>query len=228
MESSKNHTASSNLWNISEFNYLPPEVWTQILLSLPAKTLLKFRCVCKSWCSIIDDPDFIHMHFQLCKFNSGNNQLLVALERLWGLRDKGWLLTVREAETLENTGLILRKSDSYSFHIAIEVQHTGLQIMITLDETIDRHEPSHLGSFDFDKENIDFLELPFTLDETRFDRFLYLLGGSLAVFSISKVTSNIWVLEQETEKGPWTLWFSGKSTPDAYQLFLSLSKGVLL
>ncbi|XP_074264869.1 F-box/WD-40 repeat-containing protein 1-like [Silene latifolia] len=322
MKSSENSATSSNIHqhfttNISEFNYLPPEIWTQILLSLPAKTLLKFRCVCKSWCSIIDDPDFIQLQFRLCKINSGNNQLLVALEGLWINRDKGCLLTVCHPETLQSTGLIFMKSDSYRYRMAsscngllLVVQHgshiewrlwnpcirksfllptcpldtcwyllgfapdskdykvaafafenssgipprkilfavyslrdqlwtvknlniTSMRELYSLSKAVffrgaaywlaendyQRNEPTHLGSFDFDKENIDFLELPFTMDETRFYRFLFLLGGSLAVFSISQVTSSIWVLEQDNEKGPWTLWFSGKSTPDAYLLF---------
>ncbi|XP_074264878.1 F-box/kelch-repeat protein At3g23880-like [Silene latifolia] len=306
--------------NISEFNYLPPEVWTQILLSLPAKTLLKFRCVCKSWCSIIDDPNFIYLHFQLCKINSGNNQLLVALEGLGRNRDKGCLLTVCQPETLQSTGLTFMKFDSYRYRMVsscngllLVVQHgpdgshiewrlwnpcirksfllptcpldtcwyllgfapeskdykvaafafeisddiwprkihfavyslrdqlwtvrnlniTSMRELYSLSKAVffrgaaywlaendyQRNEPTHLGSYDFDKESIDFLELPFSLDETGFYRFLFLLGGSLAVFSISQVTSSIWVLEQDNEKGPWTLWFSGKSTSDAYQLF---------
>ncbi|XP_074265317.1 F-box/kelch-repeat protein At3g23880-like [Silene latifolia] len=337
MKSSENPTTLSNLphisetsskihqqftTNISESKYLPPEVWTQILSSLPAKTLLKFRCVCKSWCSIIDDPDFIHMHFQLCKINSGNNQLLVSLEGLGRNRDKGCLLTVCQPETLQSASLIFSKSDSYHYRILsscngllLVVQHgpdgshielklwnpcirksfllptcplhicwyllgfapdskdykvaafafenssdirprkilfavyslrdqlwtvknlniTSMRELYSLSKAVffrgaaywleendyqRDDESTHLGSFDFDKENINFLELPFSLDETRFYRFLFLLGGSLAVFSISQVTSSIWVLEQDNEKGSWTLWFSGKSTPDAYHLFI--------
>ncbi|XP_074264891.1 F-box/kelch-repeat protein At3g23880-like [Silene latifolia] len=358
MKSSKNSTTSSNLQqisetssnihqhlttNISKSKYLPPEVWTQILSSLSAKTLLQFRCVCKSWCSIIDDPDFIHLHFQHCKINSGNNKLLLALESFgegnkdkrrlftiheaetWEGNQEGWVLTVREAETLENTSVIFRKPDSYSYHIKSscnglllvgqygprfhkelklwnpcirkslllptcplslplttnyyllgfapgskdykvvalafeDIEDTQLTKMHSAVYTLrdqlwtirnpnttsmlefhslstamffqgsaywlvsnDNHsnELSQLGSYDFDKEIINLLELPFSLDETGFVRFLFLLGGSLAVFSISQVTSSIWVLEHDNEKGPWTLWFSGKSTRDAHQLFLS-------
>ncbi|XP_074265310.1 F-box/kelch-repeat protein At3g23880-like [Silene latifolia] len=333
------------LFNIPESKYLPPEVWTQILSSLPAKTLLQFRCVCKSWYSIIDNPDFIHLHFQHCKINSGNNKLLLALESFgegnkdkrrlftiheaetWEGNQEGWVLTVREAETLENTSVIFRKPDSYSYHIKsscnglllvgrygprfhdelklwnpcirkslllptcplslpratryyllgfaphskdykvvafacessqdTDIQprkmHSAVYTLrdqlwtvknpITTCIVLDLYslstavffrgatywllrnhnqstELSHLGSFDFDKEIINLLELPFSLDETGFVRFLFLLGGSLAVFSISQVTSSIWVLEQDNEKRPWTRWFSGKSTWDAHQLFL--------
>ncbi|XP_074265155.1 uncharacterized protein LOC141587579 [Silene latifolia] len=82
-----------------------------------------------------------------------------------------------------------------------------------------RYELTHLGSFNFDTENVNFLELPFSLDEEGSLRFVFLLGGLLAVFSISEVASSIWVLEQDNKKGSWTLWFSGQSSRNGYQLF---------
>ncbi|KAM7270583.1 hypothetical protein ACFE04_029797 [Oxalis oulophora] len=33
-----------------------------ILSKLPAKTLMRFKCVSKDWCSLIDDPQFIKIH----------------------------------------------------------------------------------------------------------------------------------------------------------------------
>lgn len=47
-------------------DYLPQEVMVQILLKLPAKTLLRCLAVCKLWKSIIHNPSFInaHLHHQ--------------------------------------------------------------------------------------------------------------------------------------------------------------------
>ncbi|XP_050222082.1 F-box/kelch-repeat protein At3g06240-like [Mercurialis annua] len=39
--------------------YLPEEVVVQILSRLPAKSVLKFSCVCKLWNRIVKSPDFI-------------------------------------------------------------------------------------------------------------------------------------------------------------------------
>ncbi|XP_058737433.1 F-box/kelch-repeat protein At3g23880-like [Vicia villosa] len=36
----------------------------EILLRLPVKTVLRCRCVCKSWLSLISDPNFATSHFQ--------------------------------------------------------------------------------------------------------------------------------------------------------------------
>jgi hypothetical protein len=44
--------------------HLPHEVITEILLRLPVKTILRCKCVCKSWLSLISDPHFATAHFQ--------------------------------------------------------------------------------------------------------------------------------------------------------------------
>ncbi|CAH9107565.1 unnamed protein product [Cuscuta epithymum] len=43
---------------------IPSEIHRQILLSLPADSLFRFRSVCKEWCSLIDDPSFVKAHIQ--------------------------------------------------------------------------------------------------------------------------------------------------------------------
>jgi len=42
--------------------YLPSELTIQILLRLPVKSLLCFKCICKSWFSLISDPHFANSH----------------------------------------------------------------------------------------------------------------------------------------------------------------------
>jgi F-box interacting protein len=46
--------------------YLPHELIIQILLRLPVKSLIRFKCLCKSWFSLIThDPQFANSPFQL-------------------------------------------------------------------------------------------------------------------------------------------------------------------
>ncbi|XP_074265167.1 putative F-box protein At1g32420 [Silene latifolia] len=316
MKSSKNPTTSLNLVYISECKYLPPDIWTRILSTLPAKTLLKFRCVCKSWCSIIDNPDFGHVHAQFNSENNTSNRLLVALEGMGYTGGQGCVLTVRYAQNLRKidhifrihsyryrligscNGLLLversapqgclkelrlwnplynswylfgfvRDSKDYkvvafgfdnSQGIENEKIYFAVYTLSNQQWTV-RVDPlnvsslnnnvsmfwmfnsvstavffrgaahwlgnndnqrlafTHLGSFDFDQEKLTLLELPCTCEERGSLRFLFLLGGSLAVFSISYASSSIWVLEQDNQKGPWTLLFSGKSCEDGYEVF---------
>ncbi|XP_074265431.1 F-box/kelch-repeat protein At3g06240-like [Silene latifolia] len=310
----------------SESNYLPPEIWTHILSLLPAKTILICRCVCKSWCSIIDNPDFVHLHLQLSQINYGNNQLLQIVEGLSNYDHKQWWFTLLHSETLQSTVRIFLQSGLYSYLIlgscnglllllqydkyhsneefilwnpcickslllptsplpnsilfstyllgyasnskdykvvvfsSFENTRGNLQFAVytlrdqlwtvrNMDITITSTSMfeyfsllidvffrggaywlanndnqgsgllTHLGSFDFDKERFAFLELPISLDKTSSFKFLFLLGKSLAVFTISKVSTSIWVLEQDNIKRPWTLWFSGKSSRNGYKLF---------
>ncbi|XP_074265206.1 F-box/kelch-repeat protein At3g23880-like [Silene latifolia] len=98
---------------ISEFKYIPPELHTQILANLPTKTVLRFRCVCKSWCEIIDNRDFITQHRNLCKINSVNSKLLLSLEGSGRYGRKGCSLTVRHADALRRTHHILKSTQRY-------------------------------------------------------------------------------------------------------------------
>ncbi|GER47210.1 F-box and associated interaction domains-containing protein [Striga asiatica] len=41
---------------------LPSDLQREILLRLPASSLLRFRAVCKCWCYEIDDPSFVRAH----------------------------------------------------------------------------------------------------------------------------------------------------------------------
>ncbi|XP_044384962.1 F-box protein At3g07870-like [Triticum aestivum] len=43
---------------------MPDELVLEILLRLPVKSLLKFKCVCKDWHAIISGPSFIRMHLE--------------------------------------------------------------------------------------------------------------------------------------------------------------------
>ncbi|CAJ2634502.1 unnamed protein product [Trifolium pratense] len=45
--------------------YLPHELIIQILLRLPVKSLLRFKCVCKLWLTLICDTHFANSHFQI-------------------------------------------------------------------------------------------------------------------------------------------------------------------
>ncbi|XP_074267205.1 F-box/kelch-repeat protein At3g06240-like [Silene latifolia] len=325
----------------TSIKYLPLEIWTQILARMPSKTLLRFRCVCKPWCSVIDDGDFIYLHLQLSNMNNNSkNKLFVAFDiARWGRRRKGGdLMTIRRADNLRKTGHNLMSSsgtDDFPQSHDIGLSCNGLILMwqlidnkpkklrlwnpsirksllippcpipsnlhhrtefvfgfapstkehkilaITFDENPNtqpkdmffavytlsdqqwtvrnnglinversclelicwsyynssnnvffqgavhsigndyRNNKNYLISLDFDLEKFTFLELPDSSsdDKSYTSRFLFILGESLAVFSISHKYTKIWVLEHEGGKRVWTLRFSRSSTRDGRELF---------
>uniref|UniRef100_A0A803LRF5 F-box domain-containing protein n=2 Tax=Chenopodium quinoa TaxID=63459 RepID=A0A803LRF5_CHEQI len=62
---------------------LPTEMITEILLRLPVKSLLRFKCVCKFWNSIIKTPNFIKLHLNQTLISNSNLQLLFFYKSLY-------------------------------------------------------------------------------------------------------------------------------------------------
>ncbi|GMH07143.1 hypothetical protein Nepgr_008983 [Nepenthes gracilis] len=54
---------------------LPEDLLVEILLRLPVKSVLRFRCVCRSWCSFIASSNFINAHLRHC--NKRDDSLLL-------------------------------------------------------------------------------------------------------------------------------------------------------
>ncbi|KAA8516859.1 hypothetical protein F0562_017323 [Nyssa sinensis] len=56
---------------------LPAEVATDILSRFAVKTLLRFRCVSKPWCALIDSPDFVKFHLKRSIETKSNLSLIL-------------------------------------------------------------------------------------------------------------------------------------------------------
>ncbi|KAI3834061.1 hypothetical protein MKW92_038450, partial [Papaver armeniacum] len=49
---------------------LPEDVFFEIFVCLPVKSLLRFKSVCKSWCGLIESSDFIYRHADMVDYKS--------------------------------------------------------------------------------------------------------------------------------------------------------------
>lgn len=67
---------------------LPREIEEVILLRLPVKSTLRFKCVCKSWHTLIYDPKFVKDQFSL---TNKNPRLLMIRNITYGSR-KLWFI----------------------------------------------------------------------------------------------------------------------------------------
>lgn len=77
---------------------LPREIMDNIFSRLPVKLLLRFRCVSKLWCNIIDDPCLANMH----RTQAGDEEPLVLL--LLGFHDRTEMSSLYELE--DNRGVL--------------------------------------------------------------------------------------------------------------------------
>lgn len=62
---------------------LPEEVTGEVLRRLPVKPLLRFRCVSKSWRSLIDSKQFIRLHLHHSLRSNSNRAILVDSSKLY-------------------------------------------------------------------------------------------------------------------------------------------------
>uniref|UniRef100_A0A5B7A9R3 F-box domain-containing protein n=1 Tax=Davidia involucrata TaxID=16924 RepID=A0A5B7A9R3_DAVIN len=66
-------------------DHLPADAVGNILSRLPVKSLVRFRCVSKPWCALIDSPDFIKTHLNRSVQNSSNLSLIVKGKGLYSV-----------------------------------------------------------------------------------------------------------------------------------------------
>ncbi|CAA3030594.1 F-box kelch-repeat At3g23880-like [Olea europaea subsp. europaea] len=62
---------------MDNFGHIPRDVIIEILSRLPVKSLLRFKCVCKSWRSIITGHSFIYEHLNMALVDCKRARLLI-------------------------------------------------------------------------------------------------------------------------------------------------------
>lgn len=58
-------------------DYFPKHLVFNILFKLPVRSVVRFRCVCRSWCALFSDPNFVYKNLLSCSDSTTNSQILV-------------------------------------------------------------------------------------------------------------------------------------------------------
>ena len=89
------------------FGNLPRDLLLEIFLRFPVQSLTRFKCVCKSWYALINNPKFISMHLN---YNSNNNGFVLI---------KRCLLTCLGKK--ENLFSLVSRKDFSSVYITVDL-----------------------------------------------------------------------------------------------------------
>lgn len=65
----------------SDTKHIPLQLCEEILARMSVRDLLRFRCVYKSWRSIIDSSIFTSMHLNLYKNNNDHKNVLLGVDK---------------------------------------------------------------------------------------------------------------------------------------------------
>ncbi|XP_074313661.1 F-box/kelch-repeat protein At3g23880-like [Silene latifolia] len=119
------------------YNNLPLELWTNhILPTLPVKTLLRFRSVCKLWRDTIDDLHFVSKHFTLSMNNADKNQVL-SIEKVEPQEKQpqpARRLTVRNKNTLRKQADLFEQPDTNYYFASCNGLFLVQPIVVNVDE----------------------------------------------------------------------------------------------
>lgn len=89
-------------WKVSKaIDYLPEDVVIRILSLLPVKSLIRFKCVCKSWFAQIGSHSFIAEHLLHANLHKDNGVLLLKVYLNGGDDVSFFLLSEETLEVLE-------------------------------------------------------------------------------------------------------------------------------
>ncbi|XP_010545943.1 PREDICTED: putative F-box protein At3g20705 [Tarenaya hassleriana] len=161
-------------------NEVPSELVEEILARVPAKDLLRFRCVCKRWKSLIEDKQFIKKHLACSRqkfISHGDYHLATSYSRL-GNRTK-ILLEKRVKSVLYSNGLIcLRFTDK-----SLAIWNPALrELRDILPTTAERKGLENIG-FGYDHSTDDHKIVLFTSSSVGRAEIISLRSGSRAIDS---------------------------------------------
>ncbi|KAK4378976.1 hypothetical protein RND71_000838 [Anisodus tanguticus] len=167
----------------------PEDLAREILVRLSVElSLLLFKCVCKSWCTLIKSSSFISDHFHYNK-NKRRSQLLIVYDCCEDIVDSGSMTIVSE-DKIGETSLIAK------FDHDLQGQGFGDLSNLIEEDNSQREDNCSILSFDFDNDV--FREIggpditPYNYNHLDLTS-LILLDDSIAILNSTESVYDIWV-----------------------------------
>lgn len=134
--------------------YLPHELIVQIMLRLPVKSLIRFKCVCKSWLTLISDHNFAKSHFELSTPTHTNRIVFMSTLAL-ETRSIDFEASLNDDSASTSLNLNFMTPESYS-NLEIKSSCRGF-IVLTCSSSIYLWNPStgHHKQIPFPPSNLD-------------------------------------------------------------------------
>ncbi|KAJ8450439.1 hypothetical protein Cgig2_002124 [Carnegiea gigantea] len=211
---------------------LPTELATEVLARLPVKSLVRLRCVCKAWCSLISSPDFASLHLDRYH-NHDDHTLVLAATRDSHRRLQGMLLCGQTHDKLVNDGYAYAVLNSQRImdrtSVQVDSPHTCswkdvtdyresiiralephgfvlVEGMIHFISNNSKERSCHMVMFDVNDEMFSYVELPPDLrgPDNRNQPVIY--QEKIGIFSVdrSNYTRSLWLMKSDRMPVSWS------------------------
>ncbi|CAN6482113.1 unnamed protein product [Victoria cruziana] len=97
--------------SISMISAIPSDILMNILSRLPVKSLLRFRCACKGWRTLIDSDDFVEAHLHFAKLHQKPSFVAELDEKLYFFDAHVLRFVIRMKELWQNVPLMPLRGD---------------------------------------------------------------------------------------------------------------------
>ncbi|KAL6553509.1 hypothetical protein OROGR_007351 [Orobanche gracilis] len=142
---------------------VPPEVIDQIFTRLPVKSLLRFRCVSKPFCNLIDSPDFIKSHLdRTLNSTSQRNVIVNSYSDLYAL----------DFDSLDNPNLLNQPGKSQYVGTQVLGHSNGLLCLLANEDVFIWNPSTRMHK----KLPVTEIEFPDTPGFTGCERIIYGFG----------------------------------------------------